>query len=179
MPHIPLYVPDEVRDPNPLNAYTNTIEHIDAEVGRLMDKVRELGLSKIPTGSIQQIMDLGCRLSIMAECRPLRDEAPPSRRRSACSLCHVAPGRIPAGTECNELMGTIDLLPTIAELTKTPLPKGKKIDGLNAASLLEGVMILLVKNLFITPLAEISRASSGKWKILVKKKRKPRNAGKN
>ena len=46
MPHIPLYVPDEVRDPNPLNAYTNTIEHIDAEVGRLMDKVRELGLSK-------------------------------------------------------------------------------------------------------------------------------------
>ena len=46
MPHIPLYVPDDVRDPNHLNAYTNTIEHIDAEVGRLMDKVRELGLSK-------------------------------------------------------------------------------------------------------------------------------------
>ena len=33
MPHIPLYVPDDVRDPDPLNAYTNTIEHIDAEVG--------------------------------------------------------------------------------------------------------------------------------------------------
>ena len=36
MPHIPLYVPDEVRDPNPKNAYINTIEHIDSEVGRIL-----------------------------------------------------------------------------------------------------------------------------------------------
>ena len=27
-------VPDDVRDPNPLNAYINVIEHIDDEVGR-------------------------------------------------------------------------------------------------------------------------------------------------
>ena len=45
MPHIPLYVPADVQDPDPKNAYTNTIEHIDAEVGRLMDKIRDLGLS--------------------------------------------------------------------------------------------------------------------------------------
>ena len=46
MPHIPLYVPDDVYDPNPANAYTNVIEHIDAEVGRLLQTVTDLGLNK-------------------------------------------------------------------------------------------------------------------------------------
>ncbi len=46
MPHIPLYVPDDVHDPNPANAYTCVIEHIDAEVGRLADTVRDLGLAE-------------------------------------------------------------------------------------------------------------------------------------
>ena len=45
MPHIPLYVPDDVRDPDPKNAYTNTIEHIDTEVGRLLNVLDELKLS--------------------------------------------------------------------------------------------------------------------------------------
>ena len=46
MPHIPLYVPDDVRDPNPLNAYTNTIEHIDQEVGRLLNTLDDLKLTE-------------------------------------------------------------------------------------------------------------------------------------
>ena len=140
MPHIPLYVPDEVRDPNPLNAYTNTIEHIDAEVGRLMDKVRELGLSK--NTYVIYTTDNGPWLPFKhhgGSAGPLRDGKGTTFEGGQRVPCVMwAPGRIPAGTECNELMGTIDLLPTIAELTKTPLPKGKKIDGLNAASLLEG-----------------------------------------
>ena len=45
MPHIPLYVPDDVYDPDPMNAYTNVIEHIDAEVGRILDTLKELKLS--------------------------------------------------------------------------------------------------------------------------------------
>ena len=45
MPHIPLYVPDEIRDPDPQNAYINTIEHIDSEVGRLLDTLDKLNLS--------------------------------------------------------------------------------------------------------------------------------------
>lgn len=35
MPHIPLFVPEDVLDPDPKNAYTCVIEHIDAEVGNL------------------------------------------------------------------------------------------------------------------------------------------------
>ena len=43
---IPLYVPDEIRDPNPLNAYTCVIEHIDAEVGRIIKTLKDLKLEK-------------------------------------------------------------------------------------------------------------------------------------
>ena len=37
---------------------------------------------------------------------------------------------IPAGTVCNELTSTIDILPTIAALTGEPLARTNKIDGM-------------------------------------------------
>ena len=39
------------------------------------------------------------------------------------------PGRIPAGTSCNELSATIDLLPTLAALIGSELPSDRVIDG--------------------------------------------------
>jgi arylsulfatase A-like enzyme len=47
-----------------------------------------------------------------------------------------APGRIPAGTTCDKLASTIDLLPTIARLVDTPLPADRKIDGMDVSALL-------------------------------------------
>lgn len=49
-----------------------------------------------------------------------------------------APGRIPAGTTCDTLCGTIDLLPTISALSGSKLPAGRKIDGLDISKLLMG-----------------------------------------
>ncbi len=45
MPHIPLYVPDDVRDPDSKKAYINTIEHFDSEIGRLLETLDEPGLA--------------------------------------------------------------------------------------------------------------------------------------
>ena len=45
MPHLPLYVPDDVYDSNVKDAYKIVIEHIDAETGRLLKTVKELGLA--------------------------------------------------------------------------------------------------------------------------------------
>ena len=47
------------------------------------------------------------------------------------------PTRIPAGTKCDELASTIDLLPTIASLTQTKLPM-HKIDGKDISPLMFG-----------------------------------------
>lgn len=48
------------------------------------------------------------------------------------------PGTTPAGTICNQLASSIDLLPTFAEIAGTPLP-AKQIDGVSIRSLFEGV----------------------------------------
>ena len=47
------------------------------------------------------------------------------------------PGHIAAGTICNKLASTIDILPTLANITNSPLPE-KKIDGVNILPLLLG-----------------------------------------
>lgn len=182
MPHIPLYVPDEVRDPNHLNAYTNTIEHIDSEVGRLMEKVRELKLSE--STYVIYTTDNGPWLPFRhhgGSAGPLRDGKGSTFEGGQRVPCVMwAPGRIPAGTECHELIGTIDLLPTIASLTETPLPEKHKIDGLDASALLTGkVKSPRREFLYYTSRGDIQGLRQDKWKLLVKRKNKPRNAGKN
>ena len=47
------------------------------------------------------------------------------------------PGTVPAGSICNKLACTIDLLPTFANITGAPLPE-KKIDGVNILPLWKG-----------------------------------------
>jgi arylsulfatase len=47
------------------------------------------------------------------------------------------PGKIPAGTECNKMLMTIDLFPTIARLIHADLPK-HTVDGLNVWPIISG-----------------------------------------
>lgn len=181
MPHIPLYVPEDVRDPNPLNAYTNVIEHIDAEVGRIADLLRELKLSD--NTYLIFTTDNGPWLPFKhhgGSAGPLRDGKGSTFEGGQRVPCVMwAPGKIPAGTTCDQLCGTIDLLPTIASLTKTPLPSNKKIDGLDISKLLT-TDDKTPRNEFVyyTSRGDIQGLRQGKHKLLVNgprnKKRNPR-----
>ena len=66
----------------------------------------------------------------------------------------------PAGTVCDELMGTIDLFPSLA-ITKK-IPSKKKIDGLDASHLILGSGSTPRRNFFTIPLEEY-------WKVFVLK----------
>lgn len=181
MPHIPLYVPEDVRDANPLNAYTNVIEHIDSEVGRIAKLLRELKLSE--NTYLIFTTDNGPWLPFKhhgGSAGPLRDGKGSTFEGGQRVPCVMwAPGRIPAGTTCNQLCGTIDLLPTIASLTKTPLPSDKKIDGLDISKLLT-TNDKTPRNEFVyyTSRGDIQGLRQGKHKLLVKgprnKKRSPK-----
>ena len=179
MPHIPLYVPDDVRDPDPKNAYTCVIEHIDAEVGRVMKTIRELGLSE--NTYVIYTSDNGPWLPFKhhgGSAGPLREGKGTTFEGGQRVPCVMwGPGRIPAGTECNELVGTIDLLPTIAAITGKPLPKDRKIDGLNVAQLLHKKGAKSPRNEFIhyTSQGKIEGLRQGRWKLLVKHPRQRRS----
>jgi len=82
-----------------------------------------------------------------------------------------APGRIPAGTTCDQLCGTIDLLPTIASLTKTPLPSDKKIDGIDISALLDSdAKTPRHEFVYYTSTGNVEGLRQGKHKLLVKKR---------
>ena len=138
MPHIPLFVPHDVLDPDPKNAYKCVIEHIDAEVGRIMDTLRKEDLA----GNTYVIYtsDNGPWLPFKnhgGSAKPLRDGKGTNFEGGQRVPCVMwAPGRIPAGTTCDKLASTIDLLPTIARLVDTPLPADRKIDGMDISALL-------------------------------------------
>ena len=139
MPHIPLYVPDEIRDPNPKNAYINTIEHIDSEVGRLLKTLDELKL--VGNTYVIYTTDNGPWLQFRhhgGSAGPLREGKGTTFEGGQRVPCVMRGPGIPAGTVCEELTGTIDVLPTIAALTGKLLPAGTKIDGMGRGRPLEG-----------------------------------------
>ncbi|MCM8535398.1 MAG: sulfatase [Lentisphaeraceae bacterium] len=139
MPHIPLYVPEDFYDPNPANAYTNVIEHIDAEVGRLLKTVTDLGLDK--NTYIIFTTDNGPWLKFKnhgGSALPLRDGKGTTYDGGQRVPCVMKGPGISAGTVSDEIMGTIDLLPTIAKLAGVELKTRGPIDGVDASQLMLG-----------------------------------------
>ena len=177
MPHIPLYVPDDVRDPDPKNAYINTIEHIDSEVGRLLKTLHDLKL--VDNTYVIYTTDNGPWLQFRhhgGSAGPLREGKGTTFEGGQRVPCVMRGPGIPAGTVCDELTGTIDVLPTIAALTGKPLPATNKIDGLDASGLWKGTVKESPREEFLhyTSRGAVEGIRSGNWKLLVKKPRVPR-----
>ena len=93
--------------------------------------------------------------------------------------CLIRGPGIPAGTVCSELTGTIDVLPTIAALTKTSLPSDRKIDGLDVSGLWTGKQEKSPRNefLYYTSQGKIEGIRQGDWKLLVKSNNKRQSQG--
>lgn len=181
MPHIPLYVPDDFYDPDPKKAYIRVIEHIDAEVGRLMETIRDLDLEK--NTIVVFTSDNGPWLSYKhhgGSAGPLRDGKMTTFEGGQRVPCVMwAPGRIPAGTACDQLVSTLDILPTIAVLTDTQLPGDRIIDGLDVSSLLTDNEPISPRNEFLYYAAwsgEVEGIRQNEWKLLVKQARRKKGA---
>tara|TARA_B110000495_G_C23036696_1_gene619432 strand:+ start:1289 stop:2698 length:1410 start_codon:yes stop_codon:yes gene_type:complete len=167
MPHIPLYVPEDVYDPDPQNAYTCVIEHIDAEVGRLIQTVRDLGLADntyiIYTSDNGPWLQFGSHGGSALPLRSGKGTTFEGGQRVPCVMW--APGRIPAGTSTNAFTSTLDLLPTIAALTKSQLPTNK-IDGKDITSTLTSDRSPRKDMLFYSARGQLQGIREGDWKFL-------------
>ena len=177
MPHIPLYVPDDVYDPNPANAYKCVIEHIDAETGRLVQTVRDLGLSK--KTYIIYTSDNGPWLWFKnhgGSAGPLREGKGTvfeGGQRVPCVMW--APGNIPAGTSTDAFTSTMDLLPTIAAISETELSAERKIDGMDIRSTFASDDSPRDEMVFYSPHGNLSGIRKGDWKYLEVTRRKQKN----
>ena len=178
MPHIPLYVPDDVRDPDPKRAYVNTIEHIDAEVGRLLAVLDELRLAE--KTYVIYTTDNGPWLRFKHHAGgagPLRDgKGTTFEGGQRVPFVIRGPG-IPAGTVCDELTGTLDVLPTIAAMTGKALPTGRRVDGVDVSGLWKGTLKQSPRKEFMyySSRGIVEGIRRGDWKLLVKKSRNRRD----
>jgi arylsulfatase A-like enzyme len=174
MPHYPLYVPDEVRDPDPAHAYTSVIEHLDAEVGRLMETIRSS-----PGATNTYVIftsDNGPSLHYKnhgGSAGPLRDGKATSFEGGQRVPCLMWGPGIPAGTACDDLLTTMDLLPSIAHLTGSDLPDENKIDGLDVSGAILGTGPSPRKDfLYYSAYGVLEGIRQGDWKMLAKRPRK-------
>ncbi len=180
MPHIPLFVPDDVYDPDPQNAYTCTIEHIDAEVGRLLDTLRRLELSKKTI--VIFTSDNGPWLTFNnhgGSADPLRNgKGTPFEGGQRVPCIMWAPDRIPANTESDAFLTTMDLLPTIAGWVGHPLGESK-IDGFDASqTVTSDVVSPRDEMVYYTANGRLTGIRHGDWKLLVDPQRQNNRARK-
>lgn len=181
MPHIPLYVPDDVRNPDPLYAYINTIEHIDSEVGRLLDTLDDLDLAD--NTYVLYTTDNGPWLRFKhhgGTAGPLRDGKGTTFEGGQRVPCVLRGPGVPANSVCHELTGTIDVLPTLATLIGGKLPSQNRIDGVDMSALWFGNEEATSREefLYYSSHGVLEGIRQGPWKLLVKLPRQNRNTKK-
>jgi len=137
MPHVPLHVSDKFKGKSEQGLYGDVMMEIDWSVGEVLKTLEKYGLDKntliIFTSDNGPWINYGNHAGSTGGLREGKGTAFEGGQRVPCIMRW--PGKIPAGTICNQLATTIDLLPTIAHISGAPLPK-LRIDGVNIISLM-------------------------------------------
>lgn len=140
MPHIPLFASEKFKGTSERGLYGDVIEEMDWSVGRILAILKELGIDEDTL--VVYTSDNGPWLSMKANggsALPLRDGKFTTYEGGMREPTVMRwPGRIPAGAECGEVCGTIDVLPTLAKLAGGNVPDDRVIDGKDIWALMSG-----------------------------------------
>jgi arylsulfatase len=139
MPHVPLYVSDKFRGKTARGLFGDVIAEIDWSVGEVSRALRDAGVEDrtwvIFTSDNGPWLNHG---EHAGSARPLREGKGTSWEGGTRVPCVMRwPGKIPAGTESKQMLMTIDLLPTIANLIGARTPD-HAIDGLDVWPIIAG-----------------------------------------
>ena len=154
MPHILLAASEQFRGKSPRGLYGDVIEEIDWNVGRILDALTAEGLDQntyvIYTSdngpwylgrSVHHRNRLGEDAAKHGgSAAPLRGAKTSTWEGGLRVPCVVwAPGKVPAGTVCDEVASTMDMLPTLAAFAGANAPADRVIDGRDIRDLIHGV----------------------------------------
>lgn len=133
-PHLPLFASPEFHGKSANGRYGDTVEEIDASTGRILEALERLELERDTL--VIFTSDNGSNGRNGGSNAPLSG-AKGSTMEGGMRVPFLArwPGRIPAGTTCDELASHLDLLPTLCRLAGAKEPV-VRIDGVDIASLL-------------------------------------------
>ena len=169
MPHTKLAASADFKGKSAGGLYGDAVEELDFNVGRVLDKVKELGLDD--NTYIIFTSDNGpwlIRKQHSGHADPLRSGKTSCWEGGLRVPCIMrAPGKIPAGTECDAVAATIDLMPTIAKLAGTNAPTDRVIDGIDIAALMHGKTDHLNRTFYYYQHDCLRAVRSGKWKLML------------
>ncbi len=176
MPHWPQYSSPAFEGKSANGKWGDAVEEIDWSVGRILDKLAELGVDE--NTLVLFTSDNGGAVNHGASNAPLRG-AKGSTLEGGQRVCMVVrwPGKIPAGTECDEMAATLDILPTFAHLAGGKVPDDRIIDGKNITPLLLGEAGAKTPHdvFYYYKLGNLQCVRSGPWKLHLARTEKPRN----
>ena len=137
-PHVPLFVSDKHRGKSAAGLYGDVIQEIDWAVGEIMREIKSCGLEEDTI--IMFSSDNGPWLSYgehSGSAGVLREGKGTVYEGGVRVPCIFSwPGTLPAKRVCDEFLMTIDVLPTVAQITGVDVPDA--IDGKNVWPLIEG-----------------------------------------
>lgn len=164
MPHIPLHVEPEFRGRSAAGTYGDTIECIDAHLGRLLLELRALGLQddtlvmvtsdngpwfEGSTGGLRgrkfEVYEGGVRSPFVARW----------------------PAEVPAGMVCAEPACFPDLLPTLVGLAGGTPPADRVLDGRDISALLRGEGVSPHEAIYLYTGSSLNAVRAGRWKLHV------------
>lgn len=139
MPHVPIAASPRFKGKSKQGTYGDMVMELDWSVGEILKALKENGLDNntlvVFTSDNGPWLNYGNHAGSSGGFREGKGVSTEGGQRVPCIIRWK--GVTPAGTVCNALSSTIDLLPTFAAISQAQLP-GQKIDGVNILPLLKG-----------------------------------------
>ena len=179
MVHNPVHASDVFRDTSDNGRYGDAVEEIDWSTGQILAALKALDLDGRTL--VLFTSDNGAASRWGGNNGRLRGWKGSTWEGGMREPCIVRwPGRVPAGVTCDELAGTMDLLPTFARLAGTSAPTDRIIDGKDIWPLLSGRQGAKTPHeaFYYYQMDQLQAVRSGRWKLHLALKPKKRNWGK-
>lgn len=169
MPHVPLFTSPEFSNKTKQGPYGDVIEEIDWSVGQVTETLERLNLTD--NTIVIFTSDNGPWLSYGihgGSAKPLREGKGTSWEGGVRVPCIMRwPGHFPAGTTCSELVTSIDIFPTLANIISAKISPKRKIDGLDVLPILTGEKDAKTPHKYYLYywINELHAVRSGPWKL--------------
>ena len=187
MPHTRLDASAKFKEKSKRGLYGDVIEEIDSNVGRILDALEELKLAE--NTYVLFTSDNGPWLIKNKDhsdghlpgdhggsAGPLRS-GKVSTFEGGVRVPSIlwAPGRVPAGTICDSIATTMDVLPTFAALAGAEVPTDRVIDGEDIRHLFHGEFDKANpdKAYFYYLRVHLQAVRQGKWKLHLPREKEP------
>ena len=177
--HLPLFPGNAFKGKSKDGAYGDWVEEVDWSTGEILKALKDEGIDDRTL--VLFTTDNGSFREKQGSNLPLRGRKGRTDEGGMRVPCIVRwPGRIKAGTECAEVTGTIDILPTFAGFAGAKINSERIIDGRDISPLLFGTPGAKSPHeaYYFYQMDQLQAVRSGPWKLFLDMNSKKRNWGK-